>query len=104
MRDKSLAELFAGSMALSKAGRELFPISRSPSTVWRYHNNGVGGVFLKAWRIGKHWFTNKEAVEEFLQALNAQQPARPADVAAETAANGREAKKALDGILGGQSA
>lgn len=54
------------------AAAKLVPGPRrlSPSTVYRWHSRGVGGVKLEAVRVAGRFYTTKEAIERFLAACN----------------------------------
>lgn len=40
----------------------------SPSTLWRWHKKGLGGVRLAAWPVGSTWCTTTSALQDFLKA------------------------------------
>lgn len=56
----------------------------SPSTLWRWHRNGLDGVFLAAWRVGATWCTTEAAIQEFVVAR--QDNLRTDEVSDDTAA------------------
>jgi hypothetical protein len=63
----------------------------SPSTLWRWHRDGVPGpdgqaVHLEAIRIGTLWYTSKEAVRRFVTVLNSRKTATAPPLVTPTAA------------------
>jgi len=48
---------------------QIIPGRPNPATVWRWINTGVRGLRLEAVPCGGRWFTSKEAVERFLNAM-----------------------------------
>jgi hypothetical protein len=58
----------------------------TPVTIWRWINNGIGGVKLDAIRIGRRWMTSREALGRFGAALAARSHSR-SDKATSTSAD-----------------
>lgn len=50
-----------------QAGKEL-PGRPHRSTLWRWHNRGLGGVKLEAFRLGRVWYTSRQSLTRFIEA------------------------------------
>lgn len=61
--------LCEGVLTLSEAAR-IFPGHPHPNTLRRWHKRGFKGVKLQFWRVGKRWVTNRDAIQQFLAAIN----------------------------------
>jgi hypothetical protein len=73
-------------LTLAEAARSL-PKRPSPSTLWRWHSRGIGGVRLETIMIGGRRYVAREALQDFVARLTAARepkaaacPPRPDDV------------------------
>lgn len=53
-------------LSLVEAFNQESGVKVSRVTAWRYTVKGLCGVLLKRWYISGRWWTNREAVREFL--------------------------------------
>jgi hypothetical protein len=49
--------------------------SVNPSTLWRWHRYGLGGVKLQVWKVGGRAYTSREALQRFIAARSVIVPA-----------------------------
>ena len=54
-----------------KEASEFLPGKVAANTLRRWSTEGIGGIKLKAWRLGRCYFTSREALEEFVCARSA---------------------------------
>ena len=47
---------------------QLFPVKPDPSTMWRWARIGCRGVKLESIKMGKNYYTSRQAVTRFLVA------------------------------------
>jgi len=78
------------------AAAQFVPGRPNTSTVWRWCSRGVRGVKLQTFFVGGRRMTSKRFIAEFLERLNAGNPA--ADEHADVQRRGREAGKALEAL------
>ncbi|MBI1347224.1 DUF1580 domain-containing protein [bacterium] len=68
------------------------------ATTWRYMLHGVRGVRLESWLVGARRYTTAEAVERFLQRLNADTASAAPTQAAVTSRRKRQAHAAMSAL------
>ncbi len=58
-------------LTMTEARREIAMLTRrrpDKSTMHRWTHRGVGGVRLEAIRLGRQWFTSRQAITRFVHA------------------------------------
>ncbi len=80
----SLCITLQDAITLSQAA-DFAPGKPHTATVWRWATRGVRGVRLQTWTVGGRRFTTIDALDQFIQSLNAAGGVPPMDdlVAAE---------------------
>ena len=61
-------------LTMAEARREIAMLTRRPpdkATLHRWVHRGVGGVRLEAVRLGRQWFTSRQAITRFAVARTA---------------------------------
>lgn len=93
----TLSETLKDAISLSEA---IAFVPRRPNvcTIWRWATKGVRGVKLQTWMAGGVRVTTPSALEAFLLALNAGNPAVEERADAELERRGRETNKALEAL------
>ncbi len=93
MVEATLTHTLRNATKLSKASQLFYDPHPHVATVWRWATKGTRGVKLQTWMLGGHRVTTPQAVEAFLQALNAAAPV--AESTDDATRRAREAGKAL---------
>ncbi len=91
----TLTEKLKDAISLSQAV-DFVPRRPHVATIWRWATRGVRGIKLQTWMSGGTRVTTPQALEEFLLALNAGQPADDAETDADLARRAKEASAALE--------
>jgi len=86
-------------MPLSQAAG-YFPVRPSLRTLWRWHHRGVRGIKLETALVGGRRVTSREAVRQFLGAINApaSRMAAPVSARRQREADAAERELAQEGI------
>jgi len=96
MEKATLTGALKDAMTLKQAAA-YFPRRPHIATIWRWCTNGCHGVKLESWMIGGMRVTTPAAIEEFLQALNADRDP-PRESEADRLRRAREAGRALEAL------
>lgn len=90
----TIAERFKDAIPINRCS-DYIPGNPHCATVWRWATKGVRGIRLATVIVGGRRMVTPQALEEFLQRLNADQPADPVETDADLKRRAKEASGAL---------